>query len=253
MQNTPYSSTKVQRFEVLRRSLLEESGGFILLYSGEIKSKSGSVSKSDASNILQCLQFYLTFINGSQTSPLFVYGRINDQILWKDYTNLVLQSFNRNISWTNSFIIHFGNLWQNFSYLWSDDDGKDFLQKIIYWYAESNHAPIFAESKIVLVQAGLELLFNWYVVERQKIVSETKADKMKASDKIELLIQPLEIGVTVPLGLDHLDQRKYTNGPVAIAEIRNAIVHGNFKKEKKIEYVLCDGTLSALSVGRLVS
>jgi hypothetical protein len=216
--------------------LLKEKGGYMLLCSGELVSRSKRIKFEESKNILECLQFFLSFINGSKTAPLFIRGRDMDQVIWRNDTDAIVQQYVNGISWTDrQAITDFRNIWLSFAQLWADGQGRDFLKKTIHWYTEANYSPVFSESMIILAQTGLELIFNWFLIEQQKIIIGSDATSLSASNKIRLLIRELKISLAIPEGLKELAlQKQFKDGPDALVQIRNAIVHGNYEKRKKL-------------------
>jgi hypothetical protein len=219
-----------------RQESLHSEGGYLLLYSGEIKAKKGGISHSDSLEILQCLNFFLTFINGAQVSGTFLEGSHNGNVIWKDFTNFISHQYLAVMSWTDAFALRdFASLWKSFYDTWKTKDGHDFLKKAVHWYVEANYSSVFAESKIIITQAGLELVFNWHIIEKQKLIVGKDSESISAINKIRLLVHQLKLDFSIPVGLSHIHSKKeYKDGPEVFVNLRNAIVHQQEEKRKKL-------------------
>ena len=222
---------------------LEEYGGFILLHNGEITSKKEHISFEESQEIFHCLNTFLTFLNGRRTSALFRNGIYGNDHIWCDYTNYFVDSYKPTTSWPQkNSIIDLNKIWQNFSSLWSNKDDKDFLTSAIHWYIESNNYSGFVEGSIVMAQTALELLYNWWIIENKKMITGKDSENISASNKIRLLLSQLNINHSVPVGLtylkDYVDSEIQINdGPEALVQIRNAIVHSQVEKRKKLSSI----------------
>jgi hypothetical protein len=88
---------------------------------------------------------------------------------------------------------------------------------------------------IVLLQAALELL-SWRVfVGERKALSQEGFRRLRADDQLRLLIETCRIPAGVPAGLGELASKakgmSWTDGPKALAEIRNSLVHPTNQKD----------------------
>jgi hypothetical protein len=95
-----------------------------------------------------------------------------------------------------------------------------------YLEASTSAAP---ETSIVVGAAGLDLVSWLALVERGPGLSADAFDRLWQSDRIRLLLDaaatPREIPAELPNLGTHAANQNWIDGPHAIAELRNAIVH----------------------------
>lgn len=237
-----------------REDLLKEKGGFIILYAGELTSKKGSLSHADTKEVFHCLATYLSFLNGRRTSALFIKGIHDDQIVWSDYTNYFVDTYKAVHSWPQrNSIIGLNELWKKFNSFWQDTDDKNFLTSVIHWYVEANGHAGFSEGSIILAQTALELIYNWWIIEQKGMILGKDIENISASNKIRLILSQLNIDFKTPIGFTHLQAFQDSMGnkadaPEAIVYIRNAIVHSQEEKRKKLSQINYRAKFEALQL-----
>jgi hypothetical protein len=226
-------------YSALNKRLVEK-GGFQILYAGEIRCKKGPINAIDARITIHILSDFLSFLNGRRVSPLFATGIHNNEAIWCDYSDLYVSTYEEVESWPSSRpITDIKGLWSTFRKLWEDANGKTFLQSAIHWYIEANNRAAYTEGSIILAQTALELLYNWILIENKKLLLGKDAENLSASNKIRLLLAHLSVTTEVPTSFVHLkefvaESNEITDAPEAIVQIRNAIVHSQFEKRKKL-------------------
>jgi len=234
---------------------LENNGGYQLVFTGKLTSlasKTFSISESEI--ILDQFAYFLQFINGSRSSPIFRYGYSNNKVVWRSYTPYETDSFKNVISWaktssTNSF----NDLWIKFSSKWKSENDQECLKTILHWYIEANRNSTKLEGSIVLIQNALELLFHWIISESEKYVNTTDAVNISAVGKIGFLLALFNISPEIPKNLKSLKQyeREYKviNGPELFISIRNCIVHPSEKKRKILKRLDTIGRYQTVTLG----
>jgi hypothetical protein len=233
---------------------LEEKGGYNILYYGELISKKGSIKLDDSSEIFHCLATFLTFLNGRRISVFFIQGIFEEEVIWCDYTDYVLDSFKHVQSWPQrSSIRGLNELWQQFSALWKDDNDKNFLTSAVHWYIEANSNRGFTEGSIIMAQTALELLYNWWIIENKKMILGKDSENINASNKIRLISSQLNISYSVPSSFTLLqkfvdENENINDAPEAIVQIRNAIVHSQQEKRKKLDSIHYKAKYEALQL-----
>lgn len=237
-----------------RRESLDEKGGYLLLYNGEITSKKGSLTYEETKDIFHCLDNFLTFINGRRTSAIFIHGLYEDEIIWKDFTDYQVDIYNFAPSWPEIHsIIGLNELFQKFSEIWKDKDDRQFLSSAIHWYVEANNNSGFSEGAIIMAQTALELIYNWFIIENKKLIIGKDSENINAANKIRLLISQLNIDYSVPKKFTFLqqfiDDNSYMiDAPDAVVQIRNAIVHSQEEKRKKLSEINYKAKYQALQL-----
>jgi len=234
---------------------LRESNGFQLLYTGKLQLNSlKKISYDEAKNILESFSYFLSFVNGAKTFPLFRIGILKDQIIWKSATPYFNDQITYSLSWvTDRTDNGLSNLWKNFDYLWQNQSDQECIKTILHWYIVANISNTFLEGSIVLLQNALELLFHWLIVEKFQFVTAADAENSSASFKIGFLLSHYNIPPHLPKEFDHLikycKQNNITNGPESFTRIRNCIVHPSSKKRKILKDVEQSAKIEALHLG----
>jgi hypothetical protein len=226
-----------------KKKLLNSRGGYILLFSGELVKKKGDILLSNSDDVLYCFSNFLSFLNGRRTSPLFRKGFVNGELVWCDYSGYIVDSYKAAISWPPKFSIdNLSLLWQNFRKTWKEDGSKDFLISAIHWYIEANSNSGYTEGSLIMAQTALELIYNWLLIEKKKIIIGKDSENLSAANKIRLLLLQLNASYDVPVSYENLkaytlQNKDIIDGPDVITNIRNAIVHSQEEKRKKLSKI----------------
>lgn len=230
---------------------LKSIGGFLLLYTGVITKKNGAIDFNEAKKVLGVLYWFLTFINGRRTSPMFLKGMAENNIVWENYNSCHVDQYKNVWSWSPDF--HLDGIkqsWRCFLNLSKNQKDFDCLTTAIHWYAEANKGSGYAEGAIMMSQNALELLYNWQVIEKRKIIKDNGKQALTASNKIRLLLFTISQSYEIPDDLFYL--KRYAgskDGPETITEIRNAIVHGNEHKRNEISNIPGEAIYQAMQLG----
>ncbi|MBC8147245.1 MAG: hypothetical protein H8E98_04600 [Bacteroidetes bacterium] len=234
------------------KSSLKTSGGYILLYDGEIQVKKGSSNTLGFEEIRSCLSGFFSFLNGRRVSLLFLHGIHEGKMIWCDFTPKQSDLHQEVFSWPLSFSIEgLDTLWANFDKLWTDKGNSDFLNTVLHWYLEANTNSGYVEGSIIMVQTGLELIYNWLIIEKKKIIIGKDSEDIQASNKIRLVLSQMMIPFEIPKGFPGILKYSKTNkdildGPELIVMLRNAIVHSQKDKRKKLASIPSDVRFEAL-------
>ncbi len=219
---------------------LDERGGYIILYAGELVCKKGSIKFEDCKDVLYCFSTFLSLLNGRRTSAFFAQGLYGSESIWTDYTNYHADIYKDVFSWPLPRLTNgINEIWQEFCEIWKDKEDRNFLTSLIHWYVEANGHSAFAEGSIVIAQIALELIYNWWIIENKKIIIGKDAESISAANKIRLILSQLNISNKIPPSLKHL-QAYIDNGDDAIdgvdaiVQIRNAVIHSHETKRKKL-------------------
>jgi hypothetical protein len=233
---------KSKDYKNLSKSL-HEKGGFLILYDGEISGKKGPMTFEDSNNIVHCLGAFLSFLNGRRTSPFFIHGIYEKEVKWCNYTNYIIDDYKSVHSWPQRLSIKgIETIWRKFYLLWKDSDNRNFITSFIHWYVESNGNSGFTDGAIIMAQTNLELLYNWWIVEDKKMITGKDSENISASNKIRLLLSQIGADTSVPVKFNELNKfvkgnTEINDAPEAIVQIRNAIVHSQNEKRKKLSKI----------------
>ena len=111
---------------------------------------------------------------------------------------------------------------------WRDPLWNEPLRIATQMYVEAN-SPITADTSLVLGQNVLELVAWVRFVEELQTHTARDFDQRKASERLRELIAWLSIRPAVPAALTSLyheaEQRGWADGPHAITEVRNSLIH----------------------------
>lgn len=193
------------------------------------------------------LIFFFSFINGRRITPILYSGIVGGQRVWTNFSSEIIEEYKYVSSWSNIHSPVFTDLWREFDNLWQDEMDRDFLITLIHWYCEANSSSGKIEGAIIMMQTALELIFNWLIVEKLKKISSNQ--KLNASQKIEHILKELHVSTDIPAYYSRLISFNGNNGPLAITEIRNALVHGNVNKRRKMLTISNEVTSEVLDLG----
>jgi len=233
---------------------LSSQGGYIIQYVGEVVKTKGLIYHDNIENVTQGFSLFLSFINGRRCSTLFNQGIHENQEVWIDYTPKKVDSLKSVFSWTlYENPTELNNLWNNFYKLWLDISDKSFLKSAIHWYLEANKNSTYVEGSIILTQIGLELIYNWYVIETKKLIMGKDSETISASNKIRLLLSQINLTSDTPQSLKRLNlyikDNKLPDGIEAFVQIRNSLVHSQEDKREKFRLIDEDVLPEALGLG----
>jgi len=235
------------------KELLAAKGGYLLQYHGELTKKKGTIAYKDIDDIFDCLDTFLSFVNGRRTSALFITGIAESEVKWSDYTARFVDPAKYVMSWADLPFIHLNDIWKRFCELWKDKNDRDFLVFAVHWYVESNGNAVFAEGSTIMAQTALELLYNWLIIENRKVLMGRDAESISAANKIRLLLSQMNVGYSVPEAFEALQEFVSKNpevedGPDAVVQIRNVIVHSQQEKRKKLNAISNEAKFEALQL-----
>ncbi|WBV60385.1 hypothetical protein PFY12_15295 [Chryseobacterium camelliae] len=251
-----YSKARIklqhEKFEILidkceefkeKFELLKENGGYQILHNGQINILKNSFSFDQITELVNILGHFLSFVSGRKNNPLFLSALHNDEILYQEYTGYPNYPYEFRPSWNNTYSTKYLNsLFTNFYELWkSNTDNKFFLTYIIHWYTEINCNSGYSEGSLIMAQTALELLYNWLIVENKKLIIGKDSENISASNKMRLLLSQLSISYDVPEKFSGLEKFRIDNKCLdaieAVVQIRNAIVHSQEEKRKRLSEI----------------
>lgn len=234
---------------------LETEGGYLILYYGELKAKKGDITYADTRNFFFGLTQFLSFLNGRRCAPLFRQGTFNDQEVWTDFTGYNINPYEYVKTWPSKKNTDgLNQLFQRFTQIWKNDNDSNFLETAIHWYIEANSGTGFAQGSIIMVQAALELIYNWLLIENQNLLLGRDAENISASNKIRLLLSQIKNPTNAPPAFTGFVSYLQTNtdipdAPELFVQIRNAIVHSQEDKRLKLSSMDIDVIYDALQLG----
>ncbi|MCZ4222901.1 HEPN domain-containing protein [Pedobacter rhodius] len=252
LDDKPYKIT-IDQLSGYKKKLksLEENGGYLLTYAGKIEKEKGAITLSELHKWQDRFHHFLYFLNGRRVAPMFFSGMHNDEKIWTDYGGYTVDMHKFVPCWSDIFVMDdLSQLWKSYNKLWKEDLDKDFLITAIHWYVEANMNAGMVEGSIILIQTALELLYNWLIIENEKVIIGGDAEGMSAANKIRLLIHQFKIPSAIPEAFKELAKIKdVEDGPEAFVKIRNALVHGQKIKRNELKKISLHAKYEALQLG----
>lgn len=220
---------------------LELGAGFAITHVGEIRRSGGEAfNSSELGDLQSALAHLLSFCRGAWSAPVLPIGfDLNGVRIWEEWCARKVARWLRVRSWFNDSSSDGLELsFPGFIKRWKDQAWAEPIRMAIHWYVESNMCSGGVEGSIILQQAAFELLTWSLIVEELGILSVGGAQKLPASDKLRLLLSKCQIPLQIPDTLQDLvgDAKKnnWPDGPSALVECRNALVHCNTKKQSML-------------------
>ncbi|MES2808054.1 MAG: hypothetical protein V4619_05495 [Bacteroidota bacterium] len=236
-----------------RLNKLDEHGGYLITYAGKIMKHKGSISLEDLQKWHDRFYHFLYFLNGRRIAPMFYAGSFDGQNVWTDYSTYYTVDSHKVVPcWSDVMYLNdLPDLWKTYNKLWKVENNQDFLITAIHWYVEANANAGMVEGSIILIQTALELIYNWLIVEKQKIIIGGDAEGLTAANKIRLIISQFKIKAEIPPAFAELATSfpNVKDGPEAFTKIRNALVHGQEAKRSELKGIKLKAKYQALQLG----
>lgn len=252
LKDNPYTITidQISGYKGLLEKLSNTSG-YLLLYAGKIVKDKGAISLSELQKWHDRFHHFLYFLNGRRVAPMFYTGIHEGEKMWTDYTGYTVDMYKNTISWSDIiFLNDLPQLWAAYNKLWREEMDKDFLITVIHWYVEANSMAGSVEGSIILIQTALELIYNWLIVEREKVILGNDADGLSAANKIRMIIHQLKVKSEIPPAFTELATiPNVQDGPEVFVKIRNALVHGQETKRAELLKISLKAKYQALQLG----
>jgi len=236
---------------------LDSKGGHLLLYSGRLSKRKDRLTLEESRVIIDCFNEFLTFLNGRRVSTVFHTGILENNRVWSEYSNYSLDIYKSTCSWSvRNSTEGLNELFEKFSTLWKNKNDRNFLISAVQWYEQANNnsnTEGLIENSIVIAQTALELIYNWLLIEKNRLLIGGDSEKINAANKIRLLLSHLKINYSVPEDFNELKElisssNEYIDAPSILVLIRNSIVHSNIKKRKKISALSIEIKYQALQL-----
>lgn len=214
---------------------LKEKGGYRLTHVGGIqKTDDTSFSGRDADVCLRALRFFLSFAKGGWCAPICAVGfDASGSRVWESWSS-PKEPWHAPLSW---FDPHNGSqlaaLFPGFMKRWANDDWREALHEVIYWYLNANFSSRGIDAGIILTQAAIERLSYEYSVKDKRLLTVKGFKDLWASDKFRLLFSSVKIPLDIPGEFSELQRlasnMNWLDAPQALTEVRNSLVHPEHK------------------------
>ena len=221
---------------------LEARGGCAFTHIGDLRRRDAELFASpEAADVMGFLSLFLSFVNGACCGCVLAAGyRHLDCNLWEQWTPYIADTGKPGKNWFPAHLPDEGLTIAERAYaLWQDKGKREWLTLAIRLYTNSNTNTSGSEMELAQAQIALELLCWVMLREEQTILSEDGMEKLTAADRIRLLLSWSGIPLTIPSTLKKLTSAfagvSGADGPSAVTEIRNRIVHPTKKNLAKLE------------------
>lgn len=147
--------------------------------------------------------------------------------VWRDWEERVIDPASPRLSWFEPrYSSGLVQLLSAFATVWAELGSSISTALSFYLEASTSGSP---EASIVVGSAGLDLVSWLALVERGPRLSTDAFDKLWQSDRLRLILDaagtPSELPPELPNLSAHAMSNKWVDGPQAVTELRNAIVH----------------------------
>jgi len=231
---------KVEHYSSLYKSL-RSFGGYAITHTVKLEREDGGSFTADQADILlEDLRYFFSFANGCWTDTTLKVGfDENGTAIWEQWGRPQASSWRYVSSWFNDYKPEpLTRFWSDFYTRLHNPLWDETLRRAIKWYLTANIGTSMYEGDIILAQAGHELL-AWTLFVAEGGLTFDGFYKLPASDKLRLLLQRAQVPTKVPTSLQFLDKLchadKWVDGPDAVTQIRNKLVHPNPKNLQKLQ------------------
>lgn len=223
---------------------LKQTGGYALLFTGELRHKNGKLGVEAMQKMIQPLGLFFSFLNGRRTYPCLIQGWNGLTASWTDFSANHVDRYKFVDSWLPQ-AGHDGMnaMWEAFVDLMKDAGNHECVDYLLHWYVEANNNSGFCEGAIVLLQNAFELLFNWQMIEQRKLYTAAQGKSTNAAEKIRILLRDANIPLDFPDKYKQIENQlrseeiKFRDFPELFTFIRNSITHANHSKRIKFAKV----------------
>ena len=214
---------------------LRLTGGYRLTHVVEFDQAGGCFSGQDGDRLLQAMESFLTFANGGMcrlvcpsgrdSAGTQVWGRWSSPSEWR----------RKRLCWFDGMNAEpLVELFPGFMDRWMTEGWGDALGTAIWWYAQAISGTPAVDQGIVAAQIAMERLSYEYCVRERTLVSKQGFEKLWVSDRYRLLLRSLDVPIEIPDAAKALisasKKEKWVDGPHALTEIRNKLVHSGRKR-----------------------
>jgi hypothetical protein len=222
--------------------VLKAQGGYRLTHIVCFEKEDGSTfSGKNACELLEGLRFFLSFAKGNWCEPICPVGfDASGNRAWESWSS-PREPWHTSVSWFDPHhSLQLGTLFPGFMKRWQDDDWREALREILYWYVNANNSSRGIDAGIILTQAAIERLSYEYSVRYRRLLTVNGFKDLWASDKFRLLLSSMKIPLDIPGESSELQQlagnsqMNWLDAPHALTEIRNSLVHPEHKRRGQL-------------------
>jgi hypothetical protein len=203
------------------------------------KIDNGMLTGVEANQVLRIVNGFLTILKGSWCHVVLPVGFEGDNRVWFQL-NTPRESYRNPSSW---FPIHSAKsveeLFNSFYTTLLSSEKFKLWKTLVYWYQHANNNEKGIDVGIIIGQTAIERLSYYILVQDKKMLNEKEFRDLKASDKLRQLFSKYEIELELPTSLQVMKRNttlcRWDDGPHAITDIRNALVHPKSKNPEAMD------------------
>lgn len=215
---------------------LKSEGGFGITHVGRIRRRDEEDIPFDlAQGQLHKIHTFLSFVRGASVGLLLPMGWDDDGVVrWTEWGDRQVTEWKGILSWSDR---KHGNevelAYRGFSRRWEDSYWRDVFKTCVYWYTRSNSAGAGVDGGLILTQAALEKVAAACLMEEWGSLSPDGFKKLPASDRLRLTLSRMKVPLEIPDVMPELAALakafNWDDGPAAVTEVRNHLVHADRK------------------------
>jgi hypothetical protein len=234
---------KIQQSTALFEEL-EGTRGFAITHTGVLeKINRRTFSAKNSAKVLSALSEYLSFCRGAWVAPILAVGfDKNGAQVWQQWQGRKIEQWRKVGTWFNGHSDEgLSKGFPGFHQRWQDAMWNEPIALSFHWYVEANMCSGGVEGSIILAQAAFELLAWTLLVEHNKSILPhifANSKQYPAAEKLRMLLRALGLSTAIPTALRGLrrsaNEHQWKDGPQALTEIRNALVHSSPAKRRKV-------------------
>jgi hypothetical protein len=208
-------------------------GTYSVTHVGDLNRSDGQAfTTKQAVDALEATQAALSFCRGRYSSPWLATGYdLRGNVGFQEWSPRLTDAWSGVLSWcpferSSAFSEAYGALLG----AWAHPFHRDVLQHVLPYYMSANGSG-FVESRLMLAQAGLELMTWFLLVEwpPTRWLSPRDHKSAKAEDLLPELLRWARIRETFPRWLPRLralaKQEGWKDAPTALVRLRNEVTH----------------------------
>jgi hypothetical protein len=218
--------------------VLKAEGGYRLTHIGSLEKEDGTpFSGKDAEYYLKALQYFLSFAKGGWCEPICAVGYdASGSHVWECWSS-PREPWHTPLSWfdphnSSQLVV----LFSGFMTRCDNEDWRETLHEVIYWYLNANYSSRGTDAGIILAQTAIERLSYEFVVKDRGLLTSNGFKELRASDEFRLLFSSLGIPLDIPIETPELQslatksQMNWLDATHALTEIRNTLIHPAHKR-----------------------
>jgi hypothetical protein len=222
---------------------LPSNGGYAITHVGTVERIDGSTfSHGDAEAMLNCLGYFFSFCRAAWTVPILLCAEdATGKVVGQRWELKLIDRYKQTMSWlptSEPVAGHMLQVFAGYAAAWFSPTWGDAVRTATQLYVEANTGDV--EKSIIVTQVAFEVLAWTRLVEETGVITRNQwnGKSMQFSAKLRRLLKSCEMPLSIPLTLDRLQAyctlHGLLDGAEGITNVRNAIVHPNPTKRKRL-------------------